>query len=243
MKYNVFISSKSEDYHLAEQVYNFLKENGLKVFLASRELDRLGEAQYADAIDEALDHTTHMIVVASSVEHIKSKWVKSEWSTFSNDLKSGYRSGNLLNVLTKDIKLKDLPASIRHNQSFTFENYKEHILSYLQEDENELSAKLEAAKQEISHLKDILSDKECQPFKQSDEYSIRIVDNYLEVIKVQQITQILNNFGINVTKNQLLYSLSHLEPCIFSVSTFSDAVNIKKEIKKLGVSVVIENNK
>ena len=158
MKYNVFISSKSEDYSYAEQVYNFLKQNGLKVFLACRELDRLGEAQYAIAIDEALDNTTHMIVVGSSIGYINSKWVKYEWSIFSNDLKSGYRNGNLINVLSKDLQLKNLPPSLRHNQSFTFENYKQHILSYLNEDDNELAAKLEAARLEISHLRSSLTD-------------------------------------------------------------------------------------
>lgn len=30
--------------------------------------------------------------VASKVEFLKSKWVKYEWSTFCNDLKSNYRT-------------------------------------------------------------------------------------------------------------------------------------------------------
>lgn len=54
MNYDVFICSKSEDYHLAEEVYNFLKTNGLSVFIASEELKKIGEAQYANAIDEVL---------------------------------------------------------------------------------------------------------------------------------------------------------------------------------------------
>ena len=116
---------------MAERVYDFLKSNGLSVFIASEELGKIGEAQYADAIDEVLDNSNHMVVVASSVENVKSKWVKYEWGTFSNDLKSGYRSGNLLTVLCNSISLKSLPASLRHQQSFTFESYKDEILSYL----------------------------------------------------------------------------------------------------------------
>lgn len=131
MNYDVFISSKSEDYHLAEEVYNFLKTNGLSVFIASEELKKIGEAQYANAIDEVLDDSIHMIVVASSVYNIKSKWVKYEWSTFSNDLKSGYRDGNLLTILSGNIELKTLPASLRHQQSFNFRSYKDEILDYL----------------------------------------------------------------------------------------------------------------
>ena len=130
-KYDVFISSKSEDYKLAEQVYDFLVENGLSVFLASRELDRLGVARGDDAIDEAIDSTTHMIVVASSAANVNSKWVRHEWGTFSHDLRSGYRSGNLITVLTESVRLKDLPSGLRHNQSFNFKNYKKSILSYV----------------------------------------------------------------------------------------------------------------
>ena len=136
MKYDVFISSKSEDYHLAEEVYDFLRINGLSVFIASEELKKIGEAQYANAIDEVLDDSLHMIVVASSLNHIKSKWVKYEWSTFSNDLKSGYRDGNLLTILSDGIELKTLPASLRHQQSFHLDLYKDEILAYLIRNQN-----------------------------------------------------------------------------------------------------------
>lgn len=130
-KYDVFISSKSDDYHLAEEVYDFLTDSGLSVFIASEELKRIGKAQYADAIDEVIDNSFHMIVVASSLSHIKSKWVKYEWSTFSNDLKSNYRNGNLITVLSSDIALKTLPASLRHQQSFTLDSFRNDILGFL----------------------------------------------------------------------------------------------------------------
>jgi len=50
MNYDVFISSKSEDYPFAGVVYDFLEANGVHCFLASRELDKIGEAQYANTI-------------------------------------------------------------------------------------------------------------------------------------------------------------------------------------------------
>ena len=71
-----------------------------------------------------------MIVVATSIEHIKSKYVKYEWSTFSNDLKSNYRDGSLITILTPTIPPRMLPASLRHMQSFTIDNYK-NILPYV----------------------------------------------------------------------------------------------------------------
>ena len=128
--YNVFISCKSEDYDFAQPIHDFLIANGLKVFFADAELKEKAESQYADVIDEALDATKHLIVVATSIGHIKSKWVKYEWSTFSNDLKSNYRDGNLITILSPDITPRMLPASLRHMQSFSIENF-ENILPYV----------------------------------------------------------------------------------------------------------------
>lgn len=130
-EYEIFISSKSEDYFLAEQIYNYLAKNGYSVFLASMELQKIGESAYSLAVDSALDVCTHMIVVSSSIDHIKSKWVQYEWNTFSNDVKSGYKTGNLITILTDNIELKLLPASLRHQQSFGFDTYRNNILGYL----------------------------------------------------------------------------------------------------------------
>lgn len=54
--YDIFISSKSEDYPIAEEVYKFMKDAGLSVFLASRELRKIGRAAYGESIDEALEN-------------------------------------------------------------------------------------------------------------------------------------------------------------------------------------------
>ncbi|MBR6588568.1 MAG: toll/interleukin-1 receptor domain-containing protein [Kiritimatiellae bacterium] len=131
MKYDVFISAKSEDYNLAEGVLKFLERNGLSVFLANQELRKIGMSQYAEAIDMALDAATHMIVVASCIDYIRSPFVHYEWSVFSNDLKSGYRTGNLLTVLTDGISLRELPPSLRHQQSYCIDTYQHEILGYL----------------------------------------------------------------------------------------------------------------
>ena len=133
-KYDVFISSKSEDYPIAEQVYDFLLSNGLTVFLASRELEVIAEDDYAEAIDDALDESHHMIVVGTRIEYIESKWVKFEWQTFCNDLKSQYREGKLFTILGDAVEKRSLPASIRHKESFTLQNYQTKLLSYLAED-------------------------------------------------------------------------------------------------------------
>lgn len=133
-KYDVFISSKSEDYPIAEKVYDFLVDNGLTVFLASRELRRIGEAEYSEAVDAAIDGSHHMVVVTTSLEYLNSKWVRYEWTTFANDLRSNYKEGNLLTILDPKIQLKDLPTALRHKQSFSIKSYQENILDYLYKD-------------------------------------------------------------------------------------------------------------
>ena len=89
-KYDVFLSSKREDYPLTSGVYDFLTSHGLKVFLACEELKKIGRAAYAETIDEVIDSSVHMIVVASSVDYITSTWVKYEWSTFGSDMKNPF---------------------------------------------------------------------------------------------------------------------------------------------------------
>lgn len=131
MKYDVFISVKSEDYNLAMGVFRFLVSNGLSVFLANSEMSKIGMSQYAEAIDMALDAAKHMIVVASCIDYIRSPFVHYEWSVFSNDLKSGYRTGNLLTILADGIPLRELPPSLRHQQSYCFDTYQQDILGYL----------------------------------------------------------------------------------------------------------------
>lgn len=138
MKYDVFISAKSEDYNLAKGVFRFLVDNGLSVFLANAELRKIGMSQYAEAIDMALDAAKHMIVVASCIDYIRSPFVHYEWSVFSNDLKSGYRSGNLLTILTDEVHLRELPPSLRHQQSYCIDTYQQEILGYLGKGEDEV---------------------------------------------------------------------------------------------------------
>ncbi len=164
-KYDVFISSKSEDYSLAEKICDFLTSNGLSVFIASRELQRIGIAQYAKAIDEILDNSVHMIVVASSLKNIQSKWVEYEWSLFSNDLKSGYRNGNLMTVLSDDVELKSLPGSLRHQQSFNINSYQNDILGYLKID-----------KAETTDLDDINPGQETICLPNGDKYIGQVMD-------------------------------------------------------------------
>jgi len=109
----IFISAKSEDYDAATQVYQFLTDRGLRAFFSKESLPELGNADYGDQIDEALEETAHMVVVTSSRENVTSEWVKAEWRLFVNEKRGGRKAGNLLTVTTGEMGIVDLPATLR----------------------------------------------------------------------------------------------------------------------------------
>ena len=141
MGYDVFISSKSEDYEYARDVYLFLTGPNLnyKVFLADSELRKKGVAEYGEVIDEALDSAEHLILFLSKAEYAQSSYVKNEWRTFLEEKRSGRKSGNILTIL-KDVEVAALPISLRHFQSFSFAYYKGEIADFLHKSESTLDS-------------------------------------------------------------------------------------------------------
>lgn len=125
-KYNVFISFKhsdangnrSEDSVLAEELYNYLKSRGLKVFFSPSELEFLGQSQYSKVIDDALDSSMFLIAVGCSREHLDSQWVRYEWDSFLNDIRSGTKSNAEVFVLYSGMSVGDLPRALRQRQAF-----------------------------------------------------------------------------------------------------------------------------
>lgn len=109
---DVFISRKSADAPYAQKLYEYLTAQGLTVFESDNTLKQLGNADYIKAIDEALELSTHLMVVGSSAKNIKSPWVESEWLYFLGKKKSGRTSGNLFTVITDNMNLSDVPPSL-----------------------------------------------------------------------------------------------------------------------------------
>lgn len=170
--YDVFISCKSEDYSLAEEVYSFLNAHHIHTFLASKELRKLGDSEYREAIEDALECAEHLIILASKPEYIKSEWVKYEWRLFLNAKIDGYKEGNIITILNS-IEPKDISFALRRYESFSYSNFKESIITYVEteasvnrakkakEEERDLAAqraieeqqkKLELAKTELIQL-------------------------------------------------------------------------------------------
>ena len=114
--WHVFISKSSSDAAAARQVYDFLIGQGLRVFLSEVALGELGEADYARAIESALDTSEHFVVVTSSKATFASEWVQAECRMFLNELRSGRKKGNVLSVLAGAMRIDDLPISLRAYQ-------------------------------------------------------------------------------------------------------------------------------
>lgn len=169
MEYDVFISCKSEDYIYAEEIYNFLTENGFKTFLASKELWQIGDSEFRRAISQALKSTYHLIVFASNAEYIDSEWVYYEWDWFLVAKIRGKKQGQLLTIL-KDVNIDDVNEDLWKYESKTFENYKDTLLSYVEtpaylqrERERTKNAKFEEKRKQLRDFEQIKRDaKELQ---------------------------------------------------------------------------------
>ncbi len=132
---DVFISRKSADVALANQLYRYFVGRGLNVFESDETLPKMGSSDYRKAIDHALDECKHMVVVGSSVENIASSWVEAEWGFYIGEKRAGRKKGNILTVITDNLEIKDLPASLRYYEVLIFhkENF-DRVAAYVGKD-------------------------------------------------------------------------------------------------------------
>lgn len=136
MKYDVFLSKNTKDYKEAKQLLIFLENAGLDVFESRKSLPKLGLADYAKAIDDALEQSENLIVLCSlnelaTGEGDSSSWVYYEWTSFRNEILSKRKKGNLITVLCDGVDVKMLPLGLRKYEAFQLTNIeKSEILSY-----------------------------------------------------------------------------------------------------------------
>ncbi len=106
--YDVFICYKETDENgertkdsvIAQDIYDKLVEQGLKVFFARITLeDKLGK-EYEPYIYSALKSARVMLVVGTREEHFNAVWVKNEWSRFLEMMKAD-RSKSLIPVYSQ----------------------------------------------------------------------------------------------------------------------------------------------
>ena len=126
-QYDIFISFKNSDSNtgkrtkdseLAEKLYNYLGDKGLRVFFSNKELEFTGQSQYSRAIESALDSSRFLVVVGCSRDNVNSEWVRSEWEGFVLDIKSGIKPNSEVFVLYQDMTIRELPLDLRHRQAF-----------------------------------------------------------------------------------------------------------------------------
>jgi hypothetical protein len=126
MSNDVFISCKNLDEHgvqtrdaqLAAEVYNFLTGKGLSVFLSSFTLEQLGAADYAREIDSALDSASVLLAIGTSADHLNSEWVRYEWNSFANDIRSRIKPNGRLFTYIEGMEITALPRTLRQTQTF-----------------------------------------------------------------------------------------------------------------------------
>jgi hypothetical protein len=149
---DVFISRKSDDAHLAKKLYQYLSDQGLSVFEANEGIAMRADSVFRKTIDDAVEECTHMIVLASSAENIKSKWVEYEWGLYINEKNSGRKDGNIFTVVTPNVDINDLPLSLRDKQMIYFDekNFPNILLFARKESANIPSPKPFRTKQKIS---------------------------------------------------------------------------------------------
>lgn len=129
-KFDVFISFKNtdskgeftRDREMAEQLYYALKEKNINAFYSNVSIAERGESHFGKMINEALEECDIFVAVGSSVENLKSQWVKYEIETFNNELLNGNKvleKSAMYSFVTNDVRTNKLPMELRRCQSFT----------------------------------------------------------------------------------------------------------------------------
>lgn len=137
--FDVFISYKhldeqgnpTEDYGIAKELYKSLISIGLRVFFSEASLSVIGNANYKQEIDNALDSAKIMIVVLTKAEYASSRWVKYEWDSYYGDYLSGQRETLHLYSFCKNISTNELPRALRTLQSFNADSELPNLIKYI----------------------------------------------------------------------------------------------------------------
>jgi hypothetical protein len=116
----VFVSHRPPDHGLARWVAQELEARGCRVFLCVESLPRLGESDYAVAIDRALERATCLIVVGTKPEHFDSGWVGYEWRSFLNEIRSGRKPWGKVFTFAGDVQIQELPFALRNVQMIPY---------------------------------------------------------------------------------------------------------------------------
>ena len=127
--YEIFISFKATeecaqtaDVAVANDLYDTLTAGGFRVFFSNRTVFKGGSSDFAKEIDNALDSCRLLIVVASKLSYINSRWVEYEWKTFHSDILSNVKTDAQIITYTDGVDTVQLPRILRYVQNFGYSN-------------------------------------------------------------------------------------------------------------------------
>jgi TIR domain len=109
---------QTRDSEIAAEVYNFLTGKGLSVFLSTFTLEQLGATAYTREIDSALESATVLLAIGTSADHLNSGWVRYEWDSFSNAIRSGIKPSGRIFTYIERMPITALPWALRQTQTF-----------------------------------------------------------------------------------------------------------------------------
>ncbi len=222
--FDVFISCKSQDYAQARGVYEYLKTNGFKPFLADQTLKEIGVDQYTAVIGEVINVCKNMVVFATHVDYLNTPYVHAEWHAFINDMNTGYKpNACLVNVLSPDIDIHSLPAWLRDKQCFTIENYEEGLLDYLNNGHSVIVQELKETIEDtylsitnrLYHLKSShkrhMFDDYLRKIKQEKDRMFRILETFNHDSDVLERFQRRVKFDLSEWENECLRLIIDIE--------------------------------
>jgi len=133
LKFDVFISYKSEDFPYAKKVFDVLTEAGYRPFLSEISLKEVPVNRFHEVIDKVLENSDHLVIMGSCRENMEAPWVQAEWRLFDVQRKSGKKGGNIVPVLCGDMTSDDLPfsLSIFNVISINDSNWEKTLINYL----------------------------------------------------------------------------------------------------------------
>ena len=137
VQYDVFISvMQNQDGHyttdsdVASDLYDFLEDQGFKVFNSRRTVIPAGQ-EYEPYIISALMSAKALIVVGTSAENMNSPWVKNEWSRFQwlqyhEKKQTGKTDRVLFCYLAKGMQAEHIPKALNPNRQAIRDGVKAH---------------------------------------------------------------------------------------------------------------------
>ena len=130
---DVFVSFKSQDLEFAKKVERFLRNNGKRVFMSEEALPNLSRTEFAKMIDEALEKSKHIVIVATDLSYLTTNWVEYEWRTFALEVQEGRKTGEILLLLKDEIAYDKphFPIRLRDREVVKTSELEKKLLSYL----------------------------------------------------------------------------------------------------------------